>query len=537
MQAVSADFLELVKGSTNPVYTADVWYDGELVFEDVRIESSSVKFDASQGVRATVDLVIADPENLLVPTSQSSPLAPFGGVVNIRAGFKWNNQEETVSLGWYDIQSTEIEEAFKAYTLQDGSVRRAPAGARITVNGSDFMQRVMDYPFLTPDVAVVNKTTNLIANPGLDSNDDGWSVDWGTNGGGKFTRITKRAFKGGVSGQMKWDDASTNSATGGVKYAQTSGMTVGNSYTYSVVVRSSKTTTMAGKIEWKNSGGTVLSTTTGADTEVKANRWTRITVTGVSPTNTTQASLNAIKTVATSWAKGTTLQFDNARLIVADAPSTWTIWDEVQRLVNDVVDTIDPDFDTPEVPSGIVYDSDRFQAIVDLAKLANAEPIMTPEGQLTLKQFSDGDLAPDIDFNVNLMTYKRSLSRDGVFNIVVASGKNAKSITIRRSATFNSGPLAVDGPFGRKPTFYDSDLLDTVQAVQSKADDILADVATARNQQIPVTILPNPAIELNDFVNLVTENQTIQGRITAFTYQDMGEMEVTVSVPNFWWVE
>lgn len=535
MQSVSSDFLQLVKGSTNPVYTADVWYDGQLVYENVRLVDSSVQFDAAQGVRSTVDLVIADPDNVLVPTSQASPLAPFGGVVNIRAGFTWNGQTETVSLGWYDIQQTDIDEAFKTYTLQDGTTKRAPAGAVITITGADFMQRVIDYKFLSPDVAVVNATTNLVTNPGLDFNDEGWSADFGTTGGGKFTRVTKRAFKGGVSGQMLWDNASTNSATGGIKYAQ-AGLAAATTYTFSMVVKSSKAVTMAAKIEWQNSAGGVISTSSGSDVTLKANTWTRLTVTATSPALTSQASLNVMKTVASIWAKGQYLLADNARLIVASAPDTWTVWDEIKRLVSDVVDTFEPDFDTPEVPAGIVYDSDRFDAVLNLAKLANAEPVMTPDGQLTLKQLSDGDLAPDIDFKVNLTSYKRSLTRDNVFNIVVASGKNSKSLTIRRTATTSSGALAVDGPFGRKPTFYDSDLLNTTQAVQSKAQDLLDDVATARNQQIPVTILPNPAIELNDFVNLVTDTQTIQGRITSFTYRAVGEMDVTVSVPNFWWV-
>lgn len=535
MQDVSSDFLKLVKGSNSPVYTADIWYDGELIHENVRIESSSVKFDAAQGVRATVDLTLSDPDNSMVPTSQSSALAPFGGEVNIRAGFTWNGQTETVSLGWFDIQETTIQEAYKTITLQDGSTKRVPAGALITVSGADFMQRIIDYKFLSPDVAVVNNGTNLVTNSGLDSNDDGWSYDYGTNGGGKSTRTTKRAFKGGVSGQMLWNDASTNSATGGVKYAQ-AGLSAGTTYTYSVVVRSSKAVTMAAQIVWQNSGGTTVSTSTGSNVSVPANKWTRLTVTATAPATTTQASLNAMKTVASSWVKGQTLDFDNARLIASSGPDTWTVWDEIQRLVIDVVDTTDPDFDTPEVPAGIVYDDDRFAAVLNLAKLANAEPVMTPDGQLTLKQFTDGDLAPDIDFNVNLTSYTRKLTRDQSYNIAIAVGKDSKSITIRRAAVFDSGPLAVDGPFGRRPTFYESDLLNNVTAVQSKADDILADIATARNQEIPVTILPNPAIELNDFVNLVTESQTIQGRITSFTYHHMGEMEVTVSVPNFWWV-
>lgn len=534
MQSVSADFLEIVKGSNTPVYTADIWYDGQLVYENVRLVDSSVKFDSTQAVRATVDLEIADPDNALVPRTQADPLAPFGGVVNVRAGFTWNGQTETVSLGWFDIQETEIEEAYKPYQV-GSSIQRAPAGAIIKVNAADFMKRLADYPFLSPDVAVVNNTTNLVANPGLKLNDDGWTADYGTSGGGKLTRSTKRAFKGGVSGLLTWDNASTSSATGGVKYAQT-GLAASTTYTYTVVVKSSKAVTMAAQIQWQTSGGTLISTSTGSDVSVPANKWTRLTVTATSPANTAQASLNAVKTVASSWAKGQTLAFDNARLITSASENTWTIWDEIQRLVGDVLDTIDPDFDTPEVPAGIVYEDSRLDAVIKLAKIANAEPIMTPNGQLTLRQLTDGDLAPDIDFKVNLMTYSRKLTRDNVYNLVVVTGKDSKSITIRRSAATDSGALAVDGPFGRKPTFYDSDLLNTAQAVQSKADDMLADVATASNTVLPITCLPNPAIELNDFVNLVTEYGTIAGRITAFTYHAQGEMEVSVSIPNFWWV-
>jgi hypothetical protein len=609
MQTVSSDFLELVKGSTSPVFTADVWYDGNLVFENVRIIDGSVDFDSAQAVRGTLKLRIADPNNEMVPTSQGSALAPFGGYINVRAGFTWNGQAETVSLGWFDIQETTVDAAYKSYALPDGSSRQVPGGAVITVSCADFMKRVQDYPFLSPDTAITNSSTNLVINPGLDIDDSGWSGDFGTSGNGKLTRFTKQAFSGGVSGRMTWEGASTASATGGVSYTLQSGIIAGTTYTYSVVVRSSRPVTIAAQIVWKNSAGGTISTTTATSVSLAKNQWKKLIVTGIAPALATQASLNAVKTsyaVSTiTYVKGTsgvvtattsaahgfsvgdqviiagvnptgyngtkkvtavksptifqfadtttgtyvsggtassdfwweqsTFDFDNAQMIAASAPSSWTVWDEIERLVGDVVSTIDPPFDTPQVPAGIVYDDNRFDTVAKLAKLANAEPVMNADGQLTLELLTGGDLAPDIDFNVNLLEYTRTLSRSNVYNIVVASGKGANSLTIRRAAQTVSGPLAVDGPFGRKPTFYDSDLLTTTQAVQSKADDLLSDVATASNQEIPVTILPNPAIELNDFVNLITETGTIKGRIVRFSYPSQGAMQVTVSVPNFWW--
>lgn len=534
MQSVSDNFLDLVKGSNTPVFTADVFYDGQLYFAKVAIEDGSASFTSDQAVRGQIDLTLVDPDNELVPTSLSSPLTPYGGYINVRAGFSYLGGEETVSLGWFDITEVEVEEAYKDYLQDDGTITRVPAGARIRVTAVDFMQRVVDYNFLNPDVARTDSYTNLLTNGGLTTNDlTGWSGIYGTNGSGNMAAITKRAFKGGVSGNLTWTANSTSAAAGGVSYAEQSfGMIVGSSYSFSMVVRPNKTRTMAAKI---NIGGTTF---TGASTSCPANQWTRLTVTTgalVSPLSGT-LTVSAVQATAAVWAKNDTLDFDDARLIQNNAPYQWTIWDEIQRLVQEVVPCSDPDFDTPSVPVGIIYDGDRFDAINKLAKYAGCEPIMAPDGTLTLRKLIDGDLAPDVDWQVNLTSYSKKLTRNSVYNAVVARGKDACSLSINRYAYIESGPFAFDGAMGRRPFFYESDLLNTGPAVQAIADGLLDDVMTQLNQQIDVNILPNPAIELGDFVNFKTVNGSAQARVVGIKYPVRGEMTLTLALPNFWWV-
>lgn len=539
MQTTSDEFLELVKGSTAPVFTADVWYDGELYYPDVPLEDGSVSFTSKQAVRGSVELTILDTDNTMVPNSLSSPLAPYGGYVNVRAGFDYQGTRETISMGWFDITEVEIEEAFKTYEQPDGTTTRVGAGARIIVSGVDFMQRILDYNFMNPDVAKVNNVSNLMTNGGFSTlGTDPWVIQYGTSGSGNFNTFSKYAFKGGVSGRGTWTGASTNSATGGAAYEMVAGtMAAGNTYTFSLVVRPSKTRTMAAKIQFLDISEMVLKTTTGTALVCPANQWTRLTVTSSSVANTQGAILSAVQTVAAVWAKGDTLDIDDGRLIVSNAPSQWTIWDEIQRLCYDIVICAAPDFDLPQVPVGIIYDGDRFDAINKLAKYAGCEPVMNSEGQLTLRKIIDGDLAPDIDYEVNLMSYSKRLTRNNVYNAVVARGKDACSLSINRFAYMRTGPLTFDGPMGRRPYFYESDLLDTNTAVQAIADGLLDDVTTALNQEIDVDVLPNPAIELGDFAKFSTENGSAQARVVGIKYPMQGAMTLTLALPNFWWAE
>lgn len=132
MQTVSANFLAAVKGSTKPVFYADLWKSNNFI-ATLPLESASVSFDQDSDVQATASLVVLDNDGSLTPTSMGSNLTPFGAVINLRAGFKLpSGVEEVVSLGWFIISTMDIEEAWQSYTREDVTnlVRK---GSRITI--------------------------------------------------------------------------------------------------------------------------------------------------------------------------------------------------------------------------------------------------------------------------------------------------------------------------------------------------------------------------------------------------------------------
>lgn len=152
MQSVTDGFLSALTGSHTPVIKADVWYDGELVAGDLPIVSGQVKgTDDGKAIRHDLNLTVADPDGRLVPRSESDVLAPFGSVVNIRAGMKSSSgSAETVSLGWFRIDTCDADEAWSLYTGADGTQVWSSRGASVAVTGVDKAEAVKDAIFTGP---------------------------------------------------------------------------------------------------------------------------------------------------------------------------------------------------------------------------------------------------------------------------------------------------------------------------------------------------------------------------------------------------
>lgn len=377
MQTVSSNFLASAQGSNTPVFTADLWKDGVLVTA-LPLETGSVNFDSTQNVQGSMSIVVADADGTLTPTSMGSPLSPFGGQVNIKAGFKIGTTVETVSLGWFAINQVDIEEAWTSMTDSvTGITQLVRKGSRMTVTGADLMEKIADYKFLVPT-----------------------------------------------------------------------------------------------------------------------------------------------------------------------APTEATAWAEIVTLVQGVVPTAQPTYtgfqDVSLVNTNLTYGEDRLEALKALAALMNAEPVMSPAGNLTLRPLNPAqdstNTAPTFGWTINLTEYKKSLSRDGVFNCVVAKGKDSSSNSLIAYSILKDGPASFYGSMGPRPVFYSSDFLTTPAAVQAWADSLLATKTTQSTQVVPVKALPNPAIELGDYVSLSIQGSStpVTCRIIGFSFPDTGEMSVNLSMPQNW---
>jgi hypothetical protein len=236
------------------------------------------------------------------------------------------------------------------------------------------------------------------------------------------------------------------------------------------------------------------------------------------------------------------------KFLVPTSPVQATAWAEIVYLIQDVVPTLTPSW-IPTVgadlaiPSTMTYGEDRFEAIKALAAIFQAEPVMTSGGRLTLRKLNptqDGtNTAPTFGWNINLTKYTKSLSRDGVYNIVVARGKSAAGNSLVAYSIQTSGATSFYGSIGPRPVFYDSEVLQTTQALQDYADAQLATTASQNTQTVPITAIPNPAIELGDYATLSVQgnnglSSSVICRVIGYTIHSEGEMEVNLAMPKNW---
>lgn len=146
MKSVSPSFLAAVASSHNIALHVDAYYDGELIVADLPVTEGTVKLTRTDMVRAVLDCTIADPIGDLVPRRKADALNVYGQELHVRAGVEWPTREETVSLGWFRIQSFKADER---WTLAPNEVDWIRSGANIVVSGMDRMAKVVDDRFVT----------------------------------------------------------------------------------------------------------------------------------------------------------------------------------------------------------------------------------------------------------------------------------------------------------------------------------------------------------------------------------------------------
>ncbi|MFF6928358.1 DUF5047 domain-containing protein [Streptomyces californicus] len=154
--------------------------------------------------------------------------------------------------------------------------------------------------------------------------------------------------------------------------------------------------------------------------------------------------------------------------------------------------------------------SDRWDAVQQIALSMQAEIYVD-----ALDRFVIADL-PSVETSAvvwdigegeggTLMSAARSMSRTAVYNAVVVSGENtAAGGTPVSAVAYDSNPSSPTrwgGPFGRVPKYISSSLLTSTGACQSAADYALFD-AVARNVQLSISAIPNPALEAGDCLRI-----------------------------------
>lgn len=157
---------------------------------------------------------------------------------------------------------------------------------------------------------------------------------------------------------------------------------------------------------------------------------------------------------------------------------------------------------------------DRWAAVQECATAIGADVYCDADGQFVIAELPDILTAPvawDVDAGATgvLISASRAFSRDGMYNVVVASGENAEDGVPPVSATASdsdpSSPTYVGGPFGRVPTFYSSATLTSSVLAQGAANKLLRDVLKP-NATVSLTSLPNPCLEPGDVLRVTYED-------------------------------
>lgn len=218
---------------------------------------------------------------------------------------------------------------------------------------------------------------------------------------------------------------------------------------------------------------------------------------------------------------------------------------EIRRLVGTLLPCNDfagvPD---PAVPSTIKYDDGqggRLKAVQALAAACDATCRATDDGYLTLVPRARS-AEPVLTLRTagtpdgrsgQIIQLKRKMTRDQVYNAVIARGEaEGDAAPVQGIAYDTVTPARWGGDFGVKPYTFNSPLITTQAQADSAAITRLNNLIAGRDYEITTTVVPNPAVELDDCVRLVTPFEEFIGVVRSYSYPLVpgGLMSVTLSV-------
>lgn len=184
----------------------------------------------------------------------------------------------------------------------------------------------------------------------------------------------------------------------------------------------------------------------------------------------------------------------------------------VEAVVTDVYPgaTIEWDDATDTDPIGrtITGEEDRYAFLLDLVQSTGKIMFFDYRGILVIKDPPDPG-APVWEVNAGrngvLVSVARSLSRDGVYNAVIATGEALDATPPPSGAAYDLDPDSATywlGPFGKVPRFYSSPLLTSDGQCVTAAESLLSQT-TGLPYTVDFSALVNPALEPFDPVRVV----------------------------------
>lgn len=193
------------------------------------------------------------------------------------------------------------------------------------------------------------------------------------------------------------------------------------------------------------------------------------------------------------------------------APSS-TYGAVVEAIVTDVypgaVIEWDDTTDTEAIGRAVTGEEDRYAFLLDVIQSTGKIMFWDYRGVLVIKDPPDPGAAvwtAAAGAGGVLTGLNRSLSRDGVYNAVVATGEALDDTAPPLGTAYDLDPTSPTywlGPFGKVPRRYSSPLLTTAGRATSAAESLLVQ-STGLPYLVDFTAVPNPALEPFDPIALV----------------------------------
>jgi hypothetical protein len=208
------------------------------------------------------------------------------------------------------------------------------------------------------------------------------------------------------------------------------------------------------------------------------------------------------------------------------APAGWSTRSEIEALITEAIPGASVSTATVNdgvIPSGLLWDKDRGQAVDDLAQSIGVEVWAGPDGgwhitkPATLDQAAVWTLTDGTDGTI--VSDARTTTRKGVYSVVVVvieRPDGSTPIQVAVEDLVSSSPTYVGGPFGRVPRFYHSPLVTNEAQARTAGAALLAQsVGLTRTRQI--TCVPNPALEIGDRIDITVGGVIEQHIIDEFS--------------------
>jgi hypothetical protein len=199
-----------------------------------------------------------------------------------------------------------------------------------------------------------------------------------------------------------------------------------------------------------------------------------------------------------------------AELLAPTSPKTGaTLGGEIVRLIDGMLPVeVDPALVDRAAPTTMAWDDQRLDAIQEIATAWPARLFVDTAGVVQVDPPIDPTAPADVVLVEGqagtVVSKRRSGSRAGLFNVVVATGEDASADKAPVRAVGQdddqASPTYVDGPFGSVVRKFSSPLL-TTNGQAKKAADTLVAKSRRQAQTIPLTIVPDPRIGIDTRVD------------------------------------